>query len=231
MAHSNHVIIVAGGSGIRMKSQRPKQFLLLHGLPMFIYAVKAFRQVLPAIHIVLVVPHDYIEEAKQLLKRYYPEENQIDFCVGGEKRFYSVAHGLKKIKEYPGDLIAIHDAARPMLSCELIRKAFQIAKTNGNAVPVIPVKDSIRLIDKHGNKAIDRKNLVSVQTPQVFEAVSLKNAYTQAYEESFTDSASVMEAAGNEIYLFPGDSSNIKITNQTDFDWVKLFLEKRNITC
>jgi len=230
LAHSNHVIIVAGGSGIRMKSQKPKQFLLLHGLPMFIYAIKTFRQALPAIHIVLVVPNDYLEEAKQLLKHYYPQENQIDFCEGGEKRFYSVVSGLKQISEYPGDLIAIHDAARPMLSCKLIRKAFRMAKTKGNAVPVIPINDSIRILDKLNNKAIDRKNLVCVQTPQVFEALALKNAYTQTFKDFFTDSASVMESAGNKIYLFPGESSNIKITNQSDFDWVKLLLEERKTT-
>jgi len=211
-----------------MNGQEPKQFLLIQHIPMFLYAVKAFQSVITDIEIIIVVPSHYLDEAKMLLQQYLPKAKNIRFCKGGDKRFHSVANGLKQLRDnQPGDLVAIHDAARPLVSSELIQHAFDLAEEKGNAVPCISVNDSLRMVEDQNNKALDRNQIVAVQTPQVFEISSLTSAYAQTYQPSFTDSASIMESTGHKIHLFEGEKSNFKITTPLDFEFASLILNTR----
>lgn len=222
MSHSKSVIIVAGGSGKRMGADIPKQFLLLKNKPVLFYSLEAFYAFDPNIQIVLVLPKSHMNYWEDLCTSH-DFKIPHDLTEGGETRFYSVKNGLSKIQD--SDFVAIHDGARPMIDTDTIRNLFDQAEKNGNAVPFVPVNESTRLIQGDGSKIIDRSKLCIIQTPQIFKTESLKSAYKQDFNESFTDDASVIEENDEKIYLAEGHWQNIKITRSIDLKVAEAFLE------
>lgn len=216
-----YVIIVAGGEGKRMGMEQPKQFLEIGGLPLLMHTFRAFSFLGDTIEFILVLPADSINYWKQLCKMHnFTIPHQI--AEGGPKRFHSVKRGLQMV---PGDaLVAIHDAARPFVSKHIIEDCFTMAERKGNAVPVMPVRESIREVSGTLNKSIDRSKLRLVQTPQVFLSSDIKRAYQQPYNENFTDDAMVLENTGKQIFMVDGNQENIKITSPADLRFAKTMI-------
>jgi 2-C-methyl-D-erythritol 4-phosphate cytidylyltransferase len=208
------VIIVAGGTGSRMKSDKPKQFIELHGLPVIIHTLRKFLDYQEGIQIIIVVHRDFQAYLKELLKQHQLPQS-ILVTEGGDTRFDSVYQGLKMIKDEQS-LVAIHDAARPLVSVDTIRSCFTTARIKGNAVPCVPVSDSLRNGTAANNRAVNREEYWSVQTPQCFQTAKLRQAFLQGYQPSFTDDATVLESLGEKINLVEGNPENIKITGPHD---------------
>ncbi|MCF6240663.1 MAG: 2-C-methyl-D-erythritol 4-phosphate cytidylyltransferase [Bacteroidales bacterium] len=208
------VIIVAGGSGKRFKSDIPKQFLELSGKPVLMRTIEVFFRYKSSLQIILVLPKQHIEFWKDLCEKY--EFNiRHKIVQGGKTRFHSVKNALNTVDRLD-NLVAIHDGVRPLVSQETINRCFFKAKESGNAIPCIPPHDSVRQISENTNHIIDRSLLRLIQTPQVFHTNILKQAYNQEYKEVFTDDASVLESLGEKIFLVEGNRENIKITNNID---------------
>ena len=208
-----YVLIVAGGKGRRMEAGQPKQFIEIGGLPLLMHTFHAFSSADTKFEFVLVLPADLIAQWKELCNiHHFNIPHQI--AESGPKRFHSVKSGLKLVPE--NAWVAIHDAARPFVSRKVITDCFALAERKGNAIPVIPVGDSVRETNGIFNKGVNRNKLRLVQTPQVFSSSSIKLAYQQTYNESFTDDASVLENTGQAIYLVDGNPENIKITRPID---------------
>jgi len=217
------VLIVAGGLGIRMKADIPKQFLLLAGEPILMHTIRAFFQATPDITAVVVLPFNQTDHWRKLCEDYsftYPHR----ITRGGKTRFQSVKNGLAMIRDE--GLIAVHDGIRPLVDNQLIINAFEVAEKQGNAIPSIGVSSSVRIISGHTNRPADRKQFGLIQTPQVFHSSILQNAYRQVDREEFTDDATVVEASGHRIHLIEGDPSNIKITTAIDLQLAEVFLRK-----
>jgi len=218
-----YVIIVAGGKGLRMGADLPKQFIPIGGKPVLMYTMQAFYDWDPTIELILVLSEEHQEYWKMLCKEL---NNRISHHIvnGGNTRFHSVKNALDYLSEELGisperkkkGWIAVHDGVRPFPAGEVINNCFNSAEQVGNAVPVIPIVDSIRVITEEGSYPVDRSELYAVQTPQVFHSDILMNAYLQEYSPGFTDDASVVEAYGTNIHIVPGNRENIKIT--TPFD-------------
>ena len=209
-----YAIIVAGGSGSRMSSDIPKQFLKINGLPILMHTINAFHlnKYQPQIILVLAKADEKIWN-DLISEHQYIVPHQVVF--GGEQRFHSVKNGFENIKG-ENAIIAIHDAVRPLVSQTTIINCFEKAITKGNAIAAIPSKDSIRKLTNGKTEALDRKEIYLVQTPQTFQYHQLKKAYKQDYQDSFTDDASVVEKAGFQIHLEKGDEFNFKITFKKD---------------
>ncbi len=217
-----YVVIVAGGKGKRMGNEQPKQFMEVGGLPLLMHTFYAFSFLGNAVEFILVFPADSIDYWKQLCQKYnFTIPHQI--AEAGPKRFHSVKSGLKLVPA--NTLVAIHDAVRPFVSQQVIEDCFKMAERKGNAVPVIPVSESVRELSWTFNKTIDRNKLRLVQTPQVFLSSDIKRAYQQPYNESFTDDAMVLERTGKQIYLFEGNQENIKITSPVDLIFAKAIIK------
>lgn len=207
-------VIVAGGQGLRMQNAVPKQFLPLNGKPILYYSIKAFMEAVPGIRIVLVLPKAHFSYANSVLQ-HFTSGIDITIVEGGANRFESVKNGLKETRET--DIIFVHDGVRPLLSAQLIATCLAAAKAYGNAIPVVPVTDSIRQITgDNDSMTVDRELLRAVQTPQTFQGSVLLPAFEQAYRESFTDEASVVEQFGIKVHLVAGEKSNLKITTPED---------------
>ena len=207
------MIIVAGGTGQRMQSEIPKQFLEISGIPILMHTLRVFHEMDIDINIILVIPEAHIRTWKILCEEHaFKLPHHTAF--GGNTRFQSVKNGLNHVQE--GSLIAIHDGVRPLVSQEVIRNAFHIAGKFGTAVPAIPVNESMRIKENDGNKTLNRKLVRIIQTPQVFKYSIIKKAYQQTYHESFTDDAMVVEATGQKVRLTEGNIENIKITRKID---------------
>ena len=207
------MIIVAGGTGTRMGSEVPKQFLLLESLPVLMHCINAFHEAVPEASITIALPAKEFDRWSTLLKAFAFD---IDHTVvaGGETRFHSVRNALSVL---PSEgLVAIHDGARPLVSPALIQRCFAGAQTSGNAVPAIPVSESMRETDGTTNRPADRAAYRLIQTPQVFRLDEIKKAYRQEYADAFTDDATVLESAGHRIRLVEGEPRNIKITGPED---------------
>ncbi|MGZ3864414.1 MAG: 2-C-methyl-D-erythritol 4-phosphate cytidylyltransferase [Bacteroidia bacterium] len=209
----NTVIIVAGGSGSRMQSKTPKQFELLHGKPVIVYSIEKFLSFDPSIQIIVALAPGYAALFSEVQKQF--NLTGITVVNGGETRFHSVKNGLEKVNE-KATVVAIHDAARPLVSLQTIKNTFSAAISYKAAVPVIEMNESLREVSGQHSKAVDRKNYKVVQTPQCFEKEILLNAYQQNYLSSFTDDATVVEATGQPIHLAEGNVENIKITYPRD---------------
>lgn len=209
-----YAIIVAGGSGMRMGGDLPKQFISIGGSPILMHTIRKFYDFDKTMKIILVLPKDQIKYWESLCEQYnFDVEHQL--TGGGSTRFYSVKNGLTLVKD-ENALVGIHDGVRPFVSQRTIDNCFRQASFTGNAIPVIEAYESVRISDEEGNRAIDRNTVKLVQTPQVFLFEQLKAAYTQSYQPFFTDDASVVEEAGYDISLAEGNRENIKIT--TPFD-------------
>lgn len=214
------VIIVAGGSGSRMKSNTPKQFIEINGKPLLQYTIDRFYNWNPNIDLVLVLPETEINTWKDLVTKNNYSLN-YSICVGGKERFDSVKNGLEFLEN---DLIMIHDGVRPFVSIQTLDRCMDTANNLGSAIPVIPLVESIRKIMPDGSQPIDRDKLRLVQTPQCFKNEKIKLAYQQSYSVDFTDDASVVQKAGYSINLVEGNRENIKITTTDDLKLAEYYL-------
>ena len=206
-------IIVAGGSGTRMGSEIPKQFLEVAGAPLLVHSISAFAAAIPDMEIVVVLPAAHLETGSDLVARHLPDRT-IFFAEGGETRFHSVQRGLQLVRE-PA-IVFVHDAVRCLVSPGLIRRCYEQAMEKGSAIPAIAVSDSIRQLTSEGHVPVDRTALRSVQTPQTFRSDLLLPAFRQPYDVAFTDEASVVEHGGGRVELIEGEASNIKVTWPVD---------------
>lgn len=222
-----YVIIVAGGKGLRMGGEIPKQFLPIGGKPVLMRTVEAFYQADTETGIVLVLPKEQQDYWKELCRQY---DFRISYTLadGGRTRFHSVQNGLQAVPEEGTDvLIAVHDGVRPFVSSQVVRACFDEAACQGAVVPVLDMVDSVRQLSADGSSmAVDRSRLKLVQTPQTFRADVLKKAYSQDFTELFTDDASVVEASGVSVALVPGNRENIKITTPFDLKIAEALLKE-----
>lgn len=231
-----YALIVAGGVGKRMKSNIPKQFMLLGSKPLLFHSLKAFSDCDKEIEIIIVLPEEYFK-TWGLLCSAYNINIKYKLAKGGKTRFHSVKNGLALINFKKEAIVAIHDAARPLISKNLITELFRTAEQYGNAIPAITPKDSLREIEKSFkfqvsslkfdvskheinnniiSKTKDRNNFRLIQTPQCFNIKLLKEGFKQKYKREFTDDATVIESIGKKIRLVEGDRNNIKITTPAD---------------
>jgi 2-C-methyl-D-erythritol 4-phosphate cytidylyltransferase len=208
-----YAVIVAGGNGTRMGANLPKQFLLLKDKPVLYYTLKTFLDAYDDLQIILVLPVDYTDMGQEIIDAWF-EKERIRITAGGDTRFQSVKNGLALIDEE--SVIFVHDAVRCLITPELIHRCYEQAVETGSAIPVIPSKDSVRLVTEHSNEALDRNHVMLVQTPQTFHSKILLPAFQIDYKDKFTDEATVVEAYGLKVSLVKGEENNIKITHPTD---------------
>jgi 2-C-methyl-D-erythritol 4-phosphate cytidylyltransferase len=206
-------VIVAGGSGSRMASTLPKQFMLLRGKPVLWHTLQAFLQAYPDLQIILVLPEKYITEGKEIAG-LTESPDRIQLTPGGETRFHSVRNGLELVED--GSIVFVHDAVRCLVTAKLIQRCYDHAVLHVNAIPAIHSADSIRIDQGNGPVPFDRSKVFAIQTPQTFHSDILKDAYENEYNDTFTDEATVAEAAGVTISLVEGETTNIKITWPVD---------------
>ena len=206
-------VIVAGGTGSRMNSDIPKQFLLLNGKPVLYYTVNTFLQAYDDLNIILVLPEEHVAAGQEIIDAFF-DYNRIKITIGGRTRFHSVQNGLQLVNDE--SIVFVHDAVRCLISIELIHRCYEVSMEKGSAIPVIDSKDSIRLLTEEGNEALERNAVKQVQTPQTFHSKILLPAYQIDYKDKFTDEASVVEAFGLKIQLVAGEENNFKITRPVD---------------
>jgi 2-C-methyl-D-erythritol 4-phosphate cytidylyltransferase len=216
-------LIVAGGKGSRMNNDIPKQFLLLKNKPVLYYTLKAFIDAYENIEIILVLPEEHIGKGQEIIDGYF-HHSRIRITAGGRTRFHSVQNGLALINEE--SIIFVHDGVRCLITSDLIKKCYETAVENGNAVPAVECGDSVRLLTANGNKIVDRNKVKLIQTPQTFHSKILLPAYRIDYKDKFTDEASVVEAYGLTINLIEGEKNNIKITTPADLHLAGILLSE-----
>jgi 2-C-methyl-D-erythritol 4-phosphate cytidylyltransferase len=214
MSLQKYALIVAGGSGSRMNSELPKQFLPVGGIPVLVHTLKRFADYSSDIKIILVLPEKEIANWEVIASKYF-FKNPLETVSGGSSRYQSVKLGLQRIKEKEA-LVAIHDGVRPFVSKEIIHEGFVKAGMYGNAITTVPLKDSIRKIEGDKSTSVDRTAFRLIQTPQTFKLSVIMKAYEISEQASFTDDASVVEFSGEQIRLIEGSYSNIKITTRED---------------
>jgi 2-C-methyl-D-erythritol 4-phosphate cytidylyltransferase len=216
-----NIIITAGGSGMRMGADIPKQFLLLNGRPILFRTVEFFASLEVDMDIHVVLPPLYMElwnESAVLYNMQVP----CNIVTGGLTRFHSVRNALAHLVS--GSITAVHDGVRPILSQEMVLRCFELAHTHPAVIPVVEVYESMRRSEGVGTVPVDRTEYRLVQTPQVFWTESLKQAYQQSYLPCFTDDASVVERMGVPLFLTKGEIRNIKITTPEDLELAKLLV-------
>lgn len=219
-----YAIIVAGGKGLRMGGDVPKQFQLLAGRPVLMHTLEQFRAYDANLDIILVLPPAQQDYWRQLCQQHnFSVEHRI--ADGGQTRFHSVKNGLALIPDTADGLVGVHDGVRPLVTPALISRCFTSAAQAKAVVPGMPVADSLRHA-RHG--ALSREDIYRVQTPQTFTVALLKEAYRQPYRTDFTDDASVVEAAGHPITLIPGTPENIKLTTPFDLTVAEAVLSSRH---
>ncbi len=209
----NSVVIVAGGSGARMKSEIPKQFMEINGKPLILWTIDKFILFDAAIKVVIVLPENHLFIWHNLVRKNSGYENII-ITTGGVTRFHSVLRGLEHIEK--SEIVGIHDAVRPLVSVDTIQRCYEMAAIRKSAIPVFDVEDSLRKVSAIGNEIIDRSTVKRVQTPQVFNAEKLITAYENCLDKNFTDDASVFESYFGSVQLAKGNQENIKITYPAD---------------
>lgn len=208
-----YALIVAAGSGTRMGSAVPKQFLSLQGRPLIWHTLEVFLSAFDDLEIILVLPAAHIETGKTIIQSV-TAPHRVRIVQGGETRFHSVKNGLGQIEQE--SVVFVHDGVRCLVTAGLIRRCYELVLEKGNAVPAIASMDSLRLETNGTNEPIDRKKVRIIQTPQTFYSSVLKKAFEQDYLESFTDEATVVEKSGIPIHLVEGEATNIKITSPID---------------
>ncbi len=219
------VVIVAGGKGVRMGGNTPKQFRILGQAPVLVHSINALSSALAPSEIVVVLPEAHIDFWRNLSSRFEVAAHKI--VAGGTERFHSVKAGIEALGETI-DLIAVHDGVRPLCSEELALRCAECAAKNGSAIPVIAISDSVRIIEGGESKAIDRSQLRAVQTPQIFDSTTLRRACKQEFSALFTDDASIVEAMGEKVELCEGEKRNIKITTDEDLIYAEMILESKD---
>ncbi len=222
-----YAIILAGGSGLRAGGDTPKQFQLLDGIPLLWWSVRAFIRQNPQTRIILVM-HPGFFDLWDILHAELPEEDrkiEYELVCGGRTRGESVVHGLNYV-EGPDALVAVHDAARPFLTANLIAEGWKMAAATGSAIPVTAVTDSLREITGEGESvSVDRSKFRAVQTPQTFIAGKLKEAYEKTGNLNLSDDASVYQEVYGKVSLIEGYPYNIKITNPLDIKIAQVIAE------
>lgn len=217
---TDYVIIVAGGKGLRMGSDIPKQFLPIGGRPVLMRTIERFREYDADLQIILVLPKAQQAYWQQLCREYgFSVDYQL--ADGGETRFHSVQHGLALIPDTAEGVVGVHDGVRPFPAVEVIRRCYETARTAKAVVPIVPVVETLRHVAE-GTKPRDDYRLV--QTPQTFDIQLLKAANRQPYRDDFTDDASVVESYGHTITLVDGNRENIKITTPYDLKIAKVLV-------
>lgn len=213
---TRYIIIVAGGKGLRMGGEIPKQFRLIAGRPVLMRTVEAFLAAYSDIHVVLVLPHDQ-QAYWAALCQDYDFRAPMTIADGGATRFHSVQNGLALIPDEDECIVGVHDGVRPFVSPEVIRCCYENAWTQGATVPVVPVVETVRqLLPDGSSRSVDRDEYRLVQTPQTFPLSMLRRAYAQPYVPAFTDDASVVQSLGLPVYLVEGNRQNIKLTTPED---------------
>lgn len=227
MKPNKYAVIVAGGEGNRAGGSIPKQFQLLKGVPMLWWSVRAFHEEDPDTKIILVLHPGFLDDWDILFSELPAADREIAVHIscGGRSRLESVRNGLMSVPDGEKALVAVHDAARPLVTPSLIARGWEAAEKYKAAVPVTPMIDSIRRVDGNSSEAVPRKDYVKVQTPQVFDAALLKAAYDEPLTPDMTDDASVAEAAGSSIFLFEGSPYNLKVTDPLDLVIATTLLE------
>lgn len=212
-----YVIIVAGGKGLRMGGEVPKQFLPVKGRPVLMRTLDAFYAYDASVQLILVLPLAQKDYWMSLCASCHFDV-PYRLAEGGETRFHSVANGLSLVPDDEDCLVAVHDGVRPFVSKSVIDTCFRMAEKTYAVVPVIPVVETVRRLDGTDgqSRTVNRADYRLVQTPQTFDGRLLKKAYAQPYRETFTDDASVVEALGSPVTLVEGNRENIKLT--TPFD-------------
>ena len=211
-----YAVIVAGGKGLRMGGDVPKQFLPLGGKPILMHTIEAFLEALDGIRIVLVLPAAQQDYWRELCLQHSFRSPEL-IADGGETRFHSVRNGLALLPDDNDAVVGVHDGVRPFVSKETILRCYAAAAEGKAVVPVVPVVETVRQILPDGtSRTRPRDEYRLVQTPQTFPLVLLKEAYRQPFSEAFTDDASVVEAFGKEITMVEGNRENIKITTPSD---------------
>lgn len=219
----DYVIIVAGGKGLRMGGEIPKQFLPIGGKPVLMRTMDRFHEYDPALKIILVLPKDQQEFWQELCQKHdFKIMHQV--ADGGETRFQSSKNGLALIPNEDEGVVAIHDGVRPFVSTDMIERCFDAARDDFAAIPVVPVTDTLRYIDRgHGHNVL-RDHFRSVQTPQCFDISLAKQAFDQPYRETFTDDASVIESLGCQVTMVEGNRQNLKLTTPFDMMIAELLI-------
>ena len=211
----DYVIIVAGGKGLRMGSDIPKQFLPIVGKPVLMRTLERFREYSAELQIILVLPEAQQDFWKGLCNEYH---FQVEYLLanGGQTRFHSVQNGLALVPDDAEGVVGVHDGVRPFPSVEVIRNCYETARTAKAVIPVIPVVETVRHLEGDSSVTVPRGDYRLVQTPQTFDIQLLKAANRQPYNDGFTDDASVVESYGHAITLVEGNRENIKITTPYD---------------
>ena len=221
----DYVIIVAGGKGLRMGSDIPKQFLPIAGKPVLMRTLERFRAYSSALQIILVLPEAQQDYWQELCKQY---DFKVDYQLanGGQTRFHSVQNGLALVPDDAEGVVGVHDGVRPFPSIDVIRNCYDTARTAKAVIPVIPVVETVRqfLSDNSGSITVPRDHYRLVQTPQTFDIQLLKAANRQPYNDGFTDDASVVESYGHAITLVEGNRENIKITTPYDLKIAEILI-------
>lgn len=221
-----YAVIVAGGSGLRMGTVVPKQYLLLQDKPVLWHTLSAFLDAYDDLEIILVLNKDYVQKGLEIVNSTYAPK-RIGITEGGETRFHSVRNGLQHIHQH--SVVFVHDAVRCVITTDLIHRCYDETIQRGNAIPAVAAVDTIRIESARGNQQIDRNHVRIIQTPQTFYSDMIKAAFEQEYDDSFTDEASVVERLGVKINLIEGDYSNIKITKPVDLMIAEKILEERSL--
>ena len=224
-----YAIIVAGGKGERMGASTPKQFLELAGKPILMHTLEKIQQTIRSIKIILALPENQFDFWEELCYKHKFVNTPHQIVKGGETRFHSVQNALKLVKVE--SIVAIHDGVRPLVSEETIKRCIAEAESNGNAIPVIEIVDSIRHFSNQTKKseAVSRSCYKIVQTPQCFSSDLILKAYQQVYENKFTDDATVVEKLGETINLVEGNKENIKVTTAEDLLIAEALISQHSI--
>lgn len=219
------VVIVAGGAGLRMGSEVPKQFIIIGTRPILMHTITAFYEYDADINIILVLPHSQFTYWVELCQKHnFTIKHKV--VRGGDSRFQSVKNGLNTIENTTNGLVAIHDGVRPFVDKHIIENSFQAAEKYGNGIVAVKLKDSIRIEQENGsNKAFDRSKCHLIQTPQTFKVALIQKAFQQQESDLFTDDATVLEGIGEQIHLVEGSYKNIKITTKEDLQIARALLE------
>ena len=211
----DYIIIAAGGKGLRMGSDIPKQFLPIGGKPVLMRTLERFREYSSNLQIILVLPEAQQAYWHQLCEEYHFNV-EYTLANGGQTRFHSVQNGLAKIPDDAQGVVGVHDGVRPFPSIEVIRNCYETARKVEAVIPVIPVVETVRHLEGDTSVTVPRGDYRLVQTPQTFDIQLLKAANRQPYNDGFTDDASVVESYGHQITLVEGNRENIKITTPYD---------------
>ena len=211
----DYIIIVAGGKGLRMGRDIPKQFLPIGGKPVLMRTLERFREYSEDLQIILVLPEAQQDYWQDICQKY---NFQVEYLLanGGQTRFHSVQNGLALVPDDAEGVVGVHDGVRPFPSIEVIRNCFETARTAKAVIPVIPVVETVRHLEGENSMTVPRNEYRLVQTPQTFDIQLLKAANHQPYNDGFTDDASVVESYGYQITLVEGNRENIKITTPYD---------------